>query len=164
MKPLKTSRLLAPMLGLLIGLAVYTFVYAKGYSYLSNDPASCTNCHVMNAYYDGWEKGSHHSTAKCNDCHTPHNLVAKYATKASNGFFHSFAFTTGFFPDSIRAKQRSHKVVEQSCRTCHADLTQHMDVTAGDDGTSCVRCHAGVGHDDTVVSSTSKGLNEVSTQ
>jgi len=164
LKPLKTSHVLAPMLGLLIGLVAYTFVYAKGYSYLSNDPSSCTNCHVMNAYYDGWEKGSHHMAANCNDCHTPHNVLAKYVTKASNGFFHSFAFTTGLFPDSIRAKQRSLAVTEQSCRNCHANLTQHIDTTAGADGTSCVRCHAGVGHNDTVLSSTSTALTEVSAQ
>lgn len=163
MKSLKTSYALAPMLGLLIGLVAYTFIYAKGYSYLSNDPSSCTNCHVMNTYYDGWEKSSHRSAANCNDCHTPHGMVAKYLTKASNGFFHSFAFTTGAFPDSIRARQRSHAVVEQSCRTCHANLAQHIDTAAGNDGMSCVRCHANVGHVETAVSYNSR-TQEVSAQ
>ena len=31
----------------MVGLGLYTFVYAKGYSYLSNDPQGCANCHVM---------------------------------------------------------------------------------------------------------------------
>jgi cytochrome c nitrite reductase small subunit len=39
--------------GLLVGLGLYTFVYAKGASYLTNDPAACVNCHVMNEQYDG---------------------------------------------------------------------------------------------------------------
>jgi len=154
MKPLKLSYVLSPLLGLLIGLIAYTFVYAKGYSYLGNNPATCANCHVMNAYYDGWVKGSHKSVATCNDCHTPHNLVGKYFTKASNGFFHSFAFTSGAFPDSIQAKRGSKQVVEQACRHCHSDLTQHIDVAEGRDGTSCVRCHASVGHNENLASDT----------
>jgi cytochrome c nitrite reductase small subunit len=36
---------LAVLVGLMIGLGLYTFVYAKGYAYLTNDPAACTNCH-----------------------------------------------------------------------------------------------------------------------
>ena len=60
--------------GLLVGLGLYTFVYARGASYLTNDPAACANCHVMSEQYDGWLKSSHHAVAVCNDCHTPHNL------------------------------------------------------------------------------------------
>ena len=36
---------LAVLAGLVIGLGCYTFLYAKGYSYLTNNPAACTNCH-----------------------------------------------------------------------------------------------------------------------
>jgi cytochrome c nitrite reductase small subunit len=46
------TRVAIVVVGMLVGLAVgvggYTFVYAKGYSYLTNDPAACANCHVMN--------------------------------------------------------------------------------------------------------------------
>ena len=31
--------------GILTAVGGYTFVYAKGYSYLTNDPAACANCH-----------------------------------------------------------------------------------------------------------------------
>ncbi len=86
------------------GLGAYTFIYAKGDSYLTDDPGACANCHVMQGYYDAWVKSSHHVAAVCNDCHTPPGLVGKYATKASNGFWHSFAFTTGRFPDPLRIK------------------------------------------------------------
>jgi cytochrome c nitrite reductase small subunit len=74
---------LAILLGVVIGLGAYTFIYAKGYSYLTNNPAACANRHVMQAEYDAWQKSSHHSVATCNDCHTPHNLIGKYAVKAS---------------------------------------------------------------------------------
>jgi cytochrome c nitrite reductase small subunit len=35
-------------LGLAVGVGLYTFWYGKGYSYMSNDPAACANCHIMN--------------------------------------------------------------------------------------------------------------------
>src|SRR5207249_1317898 len=75
--------LAALLLGVAVGLGAYTFAYAKGYAYLTNDPQACTNCHVMQSQYDGWMKSSHHSAATCNDCHTPHNIIGKYAVKRS---------------------------------------------------------------------------------
>jgi len=51
--------IVAALIGMAAGVGVYTFVYAKGYSYLTNDPASCANCHIMNEQYDGWLKSSH---------------------------------------------------------------------------------------------------------
>lgn len=59
-----------------VGLGAYTFIYAKGYSYLTNDPAACANCHVMQAQYDGWMKSSHHSVATGNDCSVGHSESA----------------------------------------------------------------------------------------
>ena len=88
-----TSRamiLAAVFLGLLVGLGGYTFVYARGYSYLSNDPTACANCHVMRDHFEAWTRASHRAVAVCNDCHTPPGLLGKYATKARNGFWHSF--------------------------------------------------------------------------
>jgi cytochrome c nitrite reductase small subunit len=35
------------LLGLTVGLGLYTFVYARGYAYLTNGPQACTDCHVM---------------------------------------------------------------------------------------------------------------------
>lgn len=133
--------------GVALGVGGYTFLYAKGYSYLTNDPAACANCHVMQGHYAGWMKGSHRSVATCNDCHTPPGLIGKYYTKASNGFWHSFGFTTGWFPDPIRIKPGNHDVTERACRKCHEELTQAIEGTHGQIGeTSCVRCHGTVGH------------------
>ena len=86
------------LLGMALGLGAYTFAYAKGWSYMTNDPRACANCHVMNEQYDGWLKSSHRSVAVCNDCHVPHNFVGKYVTKATNGFWHSYYFTTRHVP------------------------------------------------------------------
>ena len=40
--------------GLVMGIGGYTFIYAKGASYLTDDPAACANCHVMSDYYTQW--------------------------------------------------------------------------------------------------------------
>src|SRR5262245_16708261 len=62
------SLALGALIGAAAGVGVYTFVYAKDASYLTNNPASCANCHVMNEQYDGWLKSSHRGIATCNDC------------------------------------------------------------------------------------------------
>lgn len=72
--------------GVAAGVGGYTFIYARGASYLTNDPAACANCYVMRDQFDGWAKSSHHAVAVCNDCHTPHDLVGKYMTKGLNGY------------------------------------------------------------------------------
>ena len=42
----------AVWVGAVVGLGAYTFVYAKGYSYLTDNPAACANCHVVQAQYE----------------------------------------------------------------------------------------------------------------
>jgi cytochrome c nitrite reductase small subunit len=130
-----------------VGLGAYTFLYAKGFAYLTNNSAACANCHVMNEQYDGWVKSSHRSAAGCNDCHTPHSFVPKYLTKARNGFWHSFRFTTGRFHEPIQINDRNRNVTEGACRSCHAEIVQAIE---GDDHSmgkiSCISCHSNVGH------------------
>ncbi len=135
--------LAAATAGVALGMGAYAFHYAKGSSYLGNDPASCANCHVMGAHYAGWLAGPHHNAATCNDCHTPAGAVPKYVVKTRNGWRHSMAFTTGEYPDAILARPESLAVVEANCRRCHEDLVDVMD-PRGD--VSCIRCHASVGH------------------
>ena len=137
---------LALLTGLAAGVGGFTFVYARGYSYLTNDPAACANCHVMEEYYSGWLASSHRSVATCNDCHTPHNFLGKYATKASNGFWHSFAFTTGWFPDPIQITPRNRRIAQASCQHCHSEMVAAMGGPHAANGPACVRCHGTVGH------------------
>ena len=66
--------LVAALLGVTFGLGAYTFAYAKGWSYVTDNSAACANCHIMNEQYDGWTKSSHRSVAVCNDCHVPARL------------------------------------------------------------------------------------------
>jgi cytochrome c nitrite reductase small subunit len=146
----------AAAVGIALGLGAFTFGYAKGYSYLTNDPAACANCHVMTEHFDAWNRSSHRAVAVCNDCHTPHNLFGKYTSKARNGFWHSFYFTTGTFPDPLRITPRNRRVTEAACRYCHGQITEAIDPQHGtahgaasgseEQKTSCIRCHAYVGH------------------
>jgi cytochrome c nitrite reductase small subunit len=140
------------VLGLAVGLGGYTFWYARGASYLSNDPEACANCHVMRDQLDAWAKGPHHAVATCNDCHTPHDPAGKWLTKASNGYHHSLAFTTGDFHEPILIKDHNRAVTEAACRACHVEVVQaidlpgHADRDAGATTIACTRCHANAGH------------------
>ncbi len=131
------------VIGAAIGLGLFTLVYARGASYLGNDPAACANCHVMSEHLAAWRASSHHAVAVCNDCHAPPSGLAKYWVKARNGWNHSFAFTTGDFPDPLRITAANRAVTEAQCRRCHADLVAAMGAPAD---VSCLRCHATVGH------------------
>jgi cytochrome c nitrite reductase small subunit len=142
----------ALLAGVAIGLGAFTFGYAQGYSYLTNDPAACANCHIMADHYSAWLKSSHAPAVGCNDCHTPHdNLVSKYGVKARNGFWHSFYFTTGNFPYPLRITEPNHEIVEEACRDCHAGIAEAVDHAAPSAAESveplaCTRCHRHVGH------------------
>lgn len=135
--------------GLFLGIGIYTFLYAKGYSYITDDPEACANCHSMNPQFNGWIKSSHRSAAVCNDCHTPQGAAAKYYVKASNGFWHSFYFTTGWYPDNIEIKQSNIDVADDACLKCHQDIVDMMKrFKDNNEKISCVRCHTSVGHFD----------------
>ena len=146
--PLKVKAALALLFGGVLGLSLYTASYAEGLSYLSDDPVSCTNCHVMNDVYDAWVKGPHHAVATCNDCHIPHQLPDKYAVKALNGWNHSWAFTTGEFHEPIRITGLNRRVTQAACRGCHGEIVAAIDaVPAAHSGPlDCIECHRDVGH------------------
>jgi cytochrome c nitrite reductase small subunit len=133
--------LLSALTGSMIGLGLYTFLYAQGYSYFSNDPNACANCHLMRDYLDSWQKSSHHARATCNDCHTPHALLPKLVTKAENGWNHSMKFTLQNFHEPIRLRVSNAGRLQANCLRCHQDMIDEIGPDA-----DCVRCHAGVGH------------------
>ena len=135
------------MFGFAAGLGLFTFHFAQGTSYMTNDPAACANCHIMQEYFDGWVKGSHHANAVCNDCHAPANAIGKLATKAINGFNHSLAFTFGTYKDVLTATSMNKKIAERSCLKCHQQVVSEINTHAHGSGSmNCVRCHANVGH------------------
>ncbi len=99
---------LVGMLGILAGLSWFTFNYAKGSAYLSDEPQACANCHVMRDQFTAWQHSSHARVASCNDCHTPHGFPDKWLVKALNGFNHSAVFSPGGFTNrSVSVSSRA---------------------------------------------------------
>ncbi len=131
-------------IGIFIGASIYTFIYAKGYSYMSDDPRACVNCHVMRDNYSSWIVASHKDIA-CNGCHTPDNIFKKYLVKAENGFNHSWAFTFGP-PEVIQIKTRSTNVVEENCIRCHKETLSSVFIQTHKNRQMCFTCHQRVGH------------------
>jgi cytochrome c nitrite reductase small subunit len=139
--------LLSVCLGCVVGIGSATFYYAKGYSYMLDDPAVCKNCHVMEQQFSSWMKSSHRSVATCNDCHTPNSLGGKIITKALNGWNHSYAFTTGYYNNPIRINQRNRDITEENCRKCHSMLVHNLTFHETDlTKLQCTSCHLSVGH------------------
>jgi len=137
---------LAICLGAAAGLSVYTFIYARGFSYLGDEAKTCMNCHVMRAQFDSWNRSSHRAAAACNGCHTPKNMFAKYAVKGLNGFNHGLAFTTGRFPDPIVIKEMNAGVARGNCYRCHEGMVGRMLMLNEPSEIDCTRCHGNVGH------------------
>jgi cytochrome c nitrite reductase small subunit len=144
----KWIAVIAILAGILIGLGFFTFYYAHGASYLSDDPAVCTNCHIMREHFDSWQKGSHHGVAICNDCHLPQSFPGKYLIKMENGWSHSQKFTMQNFNEPIRVREHNREVVQRNCLRCHAQLISESvgTFTHADEHQNCVRCHREVGH------------------
>lgn len=141
------------LLGSAFGLGIYAFIYAKGNSYLSNDPEACGNCHVMREVLTDWQRGDHHHVAVCNDCHVPQGFVSKWLVKGLNGFHHSYAFTFLETPVTIQAASLSGKVVQKNCERCHESLlSDHVSKNSVDKQIlqnqlpKCIHCHREVGH------------------
>jgi cytochrome c nitrite reductase small subunit len=133
--------------GLLVGLGAFTFRYAEGTSYLSDNPAACANCHIMEEQYSSWTASSHSAVAGCVDCHLPHATIPKYISKAENGWFHSVGFTLQNYPEPIRIKPRNRQLVQANCATCHQEVAHTMaPEMVAPEGVTCMHCHREVGH------------------
>ena len=144
---------LGGLLGAFGGASVYTAHYANATSYLSDNPKTCTNCHIMNEQYNSWSSSSHHARATCNDCHVPQDsIINKYFIKAEHGYRHSKGFTFQDFHEPIQMKKSSRDVVIDNCVRCHEAMTHEIRLTGADSpvgesgGLDCIHCHASIAH------------------
>jgi cytochrome c nitrate reductase, small subunit len=154
--------------GIIAGLGGYAVYMSRAYSYLSDDPSACINCHIMTPYYQSWDHSSHAQWASCNDCHVPQESLFKgYAFKAKDGLYHAAIFTMKAEPQSIRPRDESYEVIMNNCIRCHTELNTEFvdtgmisfcDVKEGK-GKACWDCHADVPH--TKVSSLSASPNAI---
>ena len=126
-----------------------------GLTYLSDDPATCVNCHIMGPYYATWNHSSHSRNATCNDCHVPHeNAVKKWFFKGMDGMRHASVFMMRGEPQVIQAIDESAEVIMNNCIRCHTQLNtefvntgriDHEMAMAGE-GKACWDCHREVPH------------------
>lgn len=135
----------------LSGLGIYL---SKVYSYLSDDPSACVNCHIMTPHYATWEHSSHRGWATCNDCHVPHdNSLRAMWFKLNDGLRHATVFTLGSYPQVIRIREAGASVVQENCLRCHdfqvnqvsIGKTTYNKFMAGE-GKLCWDCHREVPH------------------
>jgi cytochrome c nitrite reductase small subunit len=111
------------LLGIFAGLFSYAFYVSRAPSYLSDNPQTCVNCHVMAPQYATWQHSSHREVANCNDCHVPHNNIFNhYLFKAKDGMRHATIFTLRNEPQVIHIKEAGRDVVQNNCIRCHGKL------------------------------------------
>lgn len=142
------------VLAVAVGISLFIAKESRVTSYLSDDPQTCVNCHVMTPVYNSWMHSSHREWASCNDCHVPHNnVVNKYYFKAKDGLYHASVFTARAEPDVIKMKEASQKVVQQNCIRCHVQQVTQEKYAGWLDGheenrlgRQCWSCHKQVPH------------------
>ncbi len=155
------------LIAVIVGLAAYLVHVSKATSYLSDDPKTCVNCHIMAPQYATYAHSSHREWANCNDCHVPHKWTDKIVRKVQASK-EIFAFLMGnisteekFYARrkhlAIREWQRMKENDSQECRNCHnfdfmdfseqgpRSVKQHSTALANGDKT-CVDCHKGIAH------------------
>ena len=107
---------LAVLGGVVGGLGLFTFDYGEGLSYFSRDPTACTNCHIMQPYYDSWQKASHHTLQ---NFHEPIQIIPRNARILQEN---CVACHEGMVHELIAG------------------------ATTAEDAVTCVHCHSDVGH------------------
>lgn len=152
--PLEWRLAVALVCGVLAGVSIYIYYVSNAAAYLSDDPVTCINCHVMIPQYTTWRKSSHAHVATCMDCHVPHDsFFRKYEFKIKDGMRHATIFTLRAEPQVIRIKKDGMMVVQENCIRCHKaileDVAIHKVTYEGwkkGEGKLCWECHRDVPH------------------
>lgn len=153
--PRKLAIPLIILLGVACGFALYLIYMSRAYSYLTDEPSACVNCHIMAPYYQSWQKSSHQPWTTCNDCHVPQdNFFRGYAFKAKDGLYHAAVFTFRAEPQVIRPRAESYGAIMENCIRCHTQLNtefvktgmvKYAEVKDGK-AKACWDCHREVPH------------------
>jgi cytochrome c nitrite reductase small subunit len=142
------------MLGTIVGILLYILNISKASSYLSNEPTTCVNCHIMAPQYATWAHSAHREVTQCNDCHVPHNnLLNKFYFKAKDGLRHATIFTLRREPQVIFIEQEGKEVVQTNCIRCHEQIitnplmgSLHPDYVHQITERQCWDCHRETPH------------------
>ncbi len=142
------------LLGAVFGLSALGIYISNFFSYLTDKPDACVNCHIMTPHYASWFHSSHRNVTTCNDCHVPHdNVFRSYWFKMNDGLRHAFVFTVGNYPQVIRIRDEGSKVVMENCSRCHSHQIQFVSLnneftkdTKNQSQIFCWDCHREVPH------------------
>ena len=141
----------------MVGMSAYLVHASNMFSYLTEDPKVCINCHTMNTQYATWQHSSHRERATCVECHLPQgSLVDKLLAKSRDGFKHSFAMTFRTYEgENIRISESALHRIQANCIVCHREMVSQITANAelymvkGDSAQvdrKCWSCHRNVPH------------------
>ena len=140
---------------MVMGLFTYVVSESRMFSYLSDDPKVCINCHTMNTHYATWQHSSHREKANCVDCHLPKDaFFDKMLAKSKDGFNHSVSMTTGSYGYNLQASADASRRIQDNCIYCHEEAVSQMlendklyeTTEAETNGRPCWDCHREVPH------------------
>ncbi len=140
--------------GILAGLVLFLVHISNFFSYLSDSPDTCMNCHIMGPQYATWHHSSHRERATCVDCHVPHdNIFHSYAFKAMDGLRHATIFTIRGEEQAITIKPAGVNAVQSNCKRCHTETLRNFASMANNafnsehgKGRLCWDCHRETPH------------------
>ena len=142
----KYFALIAGLLIFIIALGVFAWA-TDAPAYLKHDPATCDNCHVMDAQYENWYHAAHVRVAVCTDCHLPHqNIVSYYLYKGYSGMRDVYSFTFKTYPAAIRADHQTDEIVQTNCIRCHTDTVENILAGPQPFNRYCWDCHRSAAH------------------
>lgn len=150
--------------GLVLSLVTYYGLHK------TSDQKFCVICHEMDPMVVAYREDVHGgagklgASAKCVDCHLPHDNILKYIyTKARNGVVEG-AIHVFSDPSKINwLEKRAHResfVFDDGCLECHGNLlstqtsssqaqkmhTHYERLKKSDQAIRCVSCHIDAGH------------------
>jgi cytochrome c nitrite reductase small subunit len=120
---------------ILVGLSAYAMR-------ITDSRPFCGSCHVMQEAALTHKLSSHASLA-CNECHAPHNLMAKLPFKAKEGLRDFVANMQGH-EAPLLPSITTRDVINENCKSCHVDTNK--DVASMDAKPYCVDCHRNLAH------------------
>ena len=140
--------------GIMAGLLLIIIHVSNIFSYLSDRPETCMNCHIMGTQYATWMHSAHREVTNCNDCHVPQdNIIKKYMFKAMDGLRHSYVFTLRAEPQAIIIKKQGEQAVSDNCKRCHESLflspalkNENLYNVSTSEGRFCWHCHRETPH------------------
>lgn len=101
----------------------------------------CGGCHSMSEAALT-HKQSVHAELACNECHAPHDILAKIPFKTKEGVRDIWATASKSIPDLIHPGEETKDVTQANCVRCHSATTG----TVMQSKTYCTDCHRHVPH------------------